>query len=273
MPSDLNVLELLVVFFFGSCLGSFANVCIYRLPLDNLSPLKGRSMCPNCKSLVKWYLNIPIISYIVLLGRCAVCKWRIPIRYLIVEFAMGTLFTLHFLQLGSPLNTDILLLMTGFYVIFTSIVNSYVDIDYMILPDEITISGIFISFAIALGGWFASMRTYVSITESGLGIILGIGILFGIRIIGEIIFKKEAMGLGDVKYMGMLGGLFGYKAVPLILLIACLFGMVVGLVYKFVYKKSYIPFGPFLAIAAVIVLFFGIVLSEIVMDLIHGQYN
>lgn len=250
------MIEAVYVFITGLALGSFANVLIFRLPRENTSPFKGRSACPNCGTMIKWYHNIPLLSYIFLGGKCYSCKWKIPFRYPTVEFLMGALFTLFFLKLDRPLGADFLVLMTGLYVIFTAIVNTYIDLDFMILPDEITLSGIPIALGIASIGYFFDVNTIVTIQNAFVGALLGAGILMAVRVLGELIFKKEAMGLGDVKYMAMLGGLFGYTDIALLLFIACILGSFVGILYKILYKESYIPFGPFLAIASIILLFY-----------------
>lgn len=267
---DGGLIYIPILFLGGLSLGSFANVCIYRLPREPLSPAKGRSFCPNCNKLIAWYENIPLASYIFLAGKCSGCSWKIPLRYPLVEFMMGALFALFYLRLGSPLDRDLLIFITGLYIIFTSIVNAFIDIDFMILPDEITLSGIAVAFLLPFIAMAVGRPAIASIEESIVGILLGAGALWIVRILGEIMFKKEAMGLGDVKYMGMLGGIFGCMDIGIILLLASLSGSVIGIIYKLLFKQSYIPFGPFLALAAVVNLFYGAEIHDLFTSFMSG---
>ncbi|MEW5758781.1 MAG: prepilin peptidase [Candidatus Omnitrophota bacterium] len=240
----------LFVFIFGLIVGSFLNVCIYRMPRE-ISPAKGRSFCPHCKKQIAWYDNIPLFSYIVLLGKCRSCKAKISIQYFIVELIAGGLFLLTYFYFGITLNFFIyLILLSGL------IISTFIDIEHRIIPDEISIGGVVVGFLIALILAFIKKTPFI-ILDSFLGIIIGGGVIYLTGMLGDFLFKKESMGGGDVKLLAAIGAFLGWKKALLSFFIAPVFGAIIGIVVLIKYKDHYIPYGPFLSIGAIIALFWG----------------
>lgn len=243
-----------LIFVIGLIFGSFANVCIYRLPKGK-SILYPPSFCPNCNKSIKWYDNIPLLSYIILKGKCRYCKKTISPRYFIVEFLTGSLFFLIYKQFGLHLITLVYNIL-----ILSLIIVSFIDIDTFLISDVIVIPGIFLGL---LFSFFIpeihNMERFNSFLYSFIGVITGGGILILLGILGKIFFKKEAMGGGDVKLLGMIGGFLGWKCVFLTLFFGSLFGTIMSLILILMKKtkiEDYVPFGPYLAIGAIISIFF-----------------
>ncbi len=240
------------VFIFGSMVGSFLNVCIYRMAREE-SVVKPRSHCPNCNSLIHWYDNIPLLSYILLKARCRFCQKPISLRYPIVELLTALIFLGFYNYFGLSVKLFVYLLFTSGLIIAT-----FVDISHRIIPDEISVGGIIVGFILSL--IFPQIQNEKLLLwaafHSFLGIVIGGGIIYLTGIIGDFIFKKESMGGGDVKLLAMIGAFFGWKIALLTFFIAPLFGAVVGIVVKIKTKESLIPYGPFLSLAALIVLFY-----------------
>lgn len=229
---------------FGLLVGSFLNVCIYRLPRGESIVFPG-SHCPQCNHSIRPWENIPVFSFLFLGGKCHYCQAPISWRYPLVELLTAIFFVIFVHQYAVSLTTL-------FYLIFTCalIVISFIDLDYQIIPDKISLPGIAVGF---LASFFLPPTWY----DSLLGIVIGGGIILAIGYAGKWVFKKEAMGGGDVKLMAMIGAFLGWKLVLLTLLLASLVGAVIGLVFKLVTGKEYIPFGPFLSLGALLALFFG----------------
>ena len=242
-------LILAIVFLFGIMFGSFLNVVIYRLPLDK-SIVKPRSSCPQCGNQIKTRDNIPILSYLLLGGKCRNCKAKIPVRYPIVEFLGGALSVFAIYHFGlSMRGFETMALSLAFIAIF------YIDLDHTIIPDLITIPGSVIGFGISfIPGAFIDWR------QSLIGLLIGGGLFFLVGLIGQFIFKKEALGLGDVKFAAMLGAFIGWQNLLLTLILASFFGSIIGIAAIYLQGKgrqSYIPFGPFLVLGAWISIYFG----------------
>jgi leader peptidase (prepilin peptidase) / N-methyltransferase len=235
-------------FILGACIGSFLNVCIYRIPAGE-SIVSPPSRCPRCGAGIRWYQNIPIFSWIALGGKCASCKAGISVRYPLVEALTGGLFTLVFFYFGIGWPTLVFWVFMAMLVVIT-----FIDLDHQIIPDVISLPGIVI-------GFFGSfLLPWISWTDSLYGILLGGGSLFLIATGYELLTKKEGMGGGDVKLLAMLGAFLGWKAVLPIIFVSSLLGTIVGvplMLIKGADSKLAIPFGPFLASAAVIWLFWG----------------
>ncbi len=241
-------LILIVPFLFGAVAGSFLNVCIYRLPLG-ISVVLPPSSCPECKERIPFYYNVPIISYIALGGRCRSCGAHFSLRYPFVEALTGLAALALFLRFGL---TPALLI----YFVFISalIVIAFVDLAHGIIPDAISIPGVFAgfgaSFFLTAPGWLNSI----------IGIALGGGILLAIAGVYYLIAGREGMGLGDVKLLAMIGAFLGWRGVLVTILAGSIAGSVLGLFFMIVYKKDSkfaLPFGPFLALGAVVYLFYG----------------
>jgi len=238
----------LIVFIFGLCIGSFLNVCIYRLPL-NQSIIKPSSFCPKCNTPLKWYHNIPVLSYFILRGKCAYCGERISIRYLAVEIITGALLLINYRIFS--LSFDFF-----YYSLFVCllIIVIFVDLKHMIIPDEISIGGVIAGF---LMSFFSSNITF---KESLIGILVGGGILYAIIWIYYIFTKKEGMGGGDVKLLAMIGAFLGYRSIFFVIFSASIIGTIIAVPFMILKGKGRdfaIPFGPFLSIGALIYLYFG----------------
>ena len=244
--------EIIIVFILGLVLGSFANVCIYRMP-RNLSVVKPNSHCTNCNNFIKWYDNIPILSYIFLKGKCRNCGSKISLRYPFIEFFCGLLFLSMFFLFGFSY-----ILIPFCLLVFCLLVITVIDFEFQIIPDEISffliVLGLLISpFNIILGDTILHR-----ITNSFLGLLAGGGSLFLVAIIGRWIFGKDAMGGGDIKIMAGVGTFIGWDKVLFSIFIACLLGSIVGvfmILLKKIGRKQEIPFGPYLSISSFIVLF------------------
>jgi leader peptidase (prepilin peptidase)/N-methyltransferase len=264
----LAVILALFAALYGACIGSFLNVCIYRIPRDE-SVIRPRSHCPHCNRLIPWYLNIPVASWVLLGGRCRFCRGPIAIRYVLVELLTALLFVSVFLQWGAlprvlglqPLPD--LVLVTIYWVFLSGLVlGTFVDFEHLIIPDSVTLGGIaaglVFSFLVpalhgATGHWTGLMR-------SGIGAAAGFGGMFAIAELGTRAFKKEAMGFGDVKLMGAIGAFLGWQAVIFTVLVSSLFGSIVGVTLIVSGKRqlqSQIPFGPYLSAAALLWVFWG----------------
>ena len=244
--------EIVIVFILGLVLGSFANVCIYRMP-RNLSIVKPNSHCTNCNNFIKWYDNIPILSYIILKGKCRKCGSKISFIYPAIELICGLLFLSMYFLFGFSY-----ILIPFCLLVFCLLVITVIDFDFQIIPDEISffliILGLLISpFNIILGD-----TVLHRILNSFLGFLAGGGSLLLVAIVGKWIFGKDAMGGGDIKIMAGVGAFIGWDKVLFSIFIACLLGSIVGIymiLLKKIGRKQEIPFGPYLAISSFIVLF------------------
>ncbi|MES2614485.1 MAG: prepilin peptidase [Bdellovibrionota bacterium] len=249
------------MFIVGSCIGSFLNLVIYRVPL-NLSVLHPRSHCPTCKKNVPIFGLIPIFGFFLLLGRCFFCKAKISWRYPFIEFicALGTsMLYLKLFDETKLLNlvvskafyfSEIIPLLTTLWLFYTGIIFFAIDFKHRILPDIITIPGM------AIGVILSTFNPHVGFFKSFFGIVVGFGGLFLVTKIYEKIRKKEGMGFGDVKYLGFIGAVVAPLGVFYTLFLASILGSIVGIIYGIVTKKGLsasIPFGPFLAVAALCV--------------------
>lgn len=240
----------LAIFIFGLILGSFFNVCIYRMPI-NISVRRGRSFCPQCKKQIAWFDNIPLISYILLLGKCRNCKAKISSRYLIVELVTGLLFLLTYHYFGLTLSFFIYLILISGLIIAT-----FIDIGYRIIPDEISVGGMIVGLLVALVLTLFK-KAPLSFLQSLIGVIVGGGAIYLTGLLGDFLFKKESMGGGDVKLLAMIGAFLGWKKALFSFFIAPIFGAIVGVIVLIKYKDHYIPYGPFLSLGAIIALFWG----------------
>ena len=255
-----------IAFLFGASIGSFLNVVIYRLPTEGLSIVKPRSFCPSCKKPIAAYDNIPLLSYLLLRGRCRHCKVHISLRYFSIEL-MTALFALVYFHLafhGAKFHP----LVSLVYFVFTCslIVISFVDIDLKIIPNAISLPGIPIGLACS----FLMPQGFVS---SLIGAALGSGILLAVAYGYYFLTKVEGMGFGDIKLMGMIGAFLGWKAVPFTLFAGSLVGLVIG-VFFIVYRRKgryyQIPFGPFLALGAITYIFVGPMILERYFSIMGG---
>jgi leader peptidase (prepilin peptidase) / N-methyltransferase len=238
----------IIIFIFGLCIGSFLNVCICRLPANKSIVFPG-SACPDCGTSIRAYDNIPLLSYIWLKGRCRQCSTRIPLRYPTVEIMGGAFAVLAYLKFGFTWEA---LIYYGF--VAALLIITFIDIDYQIIPDIISLPGIPLGFAasFAIPG-----LTY---SASLLGILVGGGMLYLIAWGYHLITKKEGMGGGDIKLLGMIGAFIGWQGVLFTIFVASAVGTISGLLVMMRQKeglKLAIPFGPFLSIGAIAYVFMG----------------
>jgi len=239
---------LLFVFAFGAIIGSFLNVCIVRLPKRE-SLIRPPSHCPYCNKPIRFYDNIPIISYIILRGKCRYCNHPISPLYPMVEGLTGLMAVALFLRYGPTVEFVLLFFFSAALLVIT-----FIDLAYQIIPDVISIPGIVIGFGASL------LISSVSWLDSLLGILAGGGILLLIAVGYKWITKRDGMGGGDIKLLAMMGAWLGWTAIPFIILASSLIGIFVGGGSGLLFRKGLrarIPFGPFLAVASLIYLFFG----------------
>ena len=238
----------LFAFIFGAAIGSFLNVCIFRLPAKE-SIIKPPSQCPYCHHAIRYYDNIPIISFVVLGGRCRDCRSRISWRYPLVELITAVFSSLLFLKFGLSLNFFMFFIFTAVLIIIT-----FIDLDHQIIPDILTLPGIPVFFLAAV------LLVKVQWLEALLGLLIGGGVLYMIAFSYELISKREGMGGGDIKFLAMIGGFLGWKSLIFVLLFSSFSGAIIGIVAMIINKqdmKYAVPFGPFLSAAAVAYVFWG----------------
>ena len=243
----------IIIFIFGLLIGSFLNVCIYRMPKSE-SIIFPSSHCPNCKKSIFWYDNIPIFSYLALAGKCRSCKVKISLRYPLVEAITASLLTLLFVAFGlTPKFFAYSVMACGL------VVATFVDFEIQEIPDEISLGGLVVGLLLAFA--FPSILGEASrmhgLLNSFIGALVGGGIIYVLGVLGKLAFKKDAMGGGDVKLMAMIGSIIGWKLVLLTFFIAPFLGVVPGLISKFKSGAETIPYGPFLSVAALVSVFFG----------------
>jgi prepilin signal peptidase PulO-like enzyme (type II secretory pathway) len=239
------LLILISIFILGLCVGSFLNVLIYRLP-RSLSPLKGRSFCPKCKKKIFWYDNIPLLSFILLKGRCRFCHSPIGWQYPLVELITGilTLFVTYYSLV--ILHLPLLITIYHLLITFILIVIFFTDLLHQIIPDQVVYPAILISLL------FAIRYPPYAIPAS-----LGTGAFF---LLLHFITRGKGMGLGDVKLAGLMGLVLGFPKIVIALYLAFLTGALVGVILILLGRKrlgDHLAFGPFLAGATWISLFWG----------------
>ena len=244
-------MDYLFVIILGGLWGSFANVCIYRLPLDK-GVVSGRSYCPKCKKQITWKDNIPIISYLLLSGKCRKCKKPISSQYALVEFLSILFFTIIYFLYGITLTTLLLMILSlSFIIIF------FIDLKHFIIPNEITFSMMALGFLKSFDPNLNSL--FPNYINSLIGGLLGYGIIWSIIYFYKQVRKKEGMGLGDAKLFGVIGFWFGWIAIPFIIFLSsiiALLSVVPSLLKNSRTMSSQIPFGPYIIIGTLIYLFF-----------------
>lgn len=242
---------------FGASIGSFLHVCIWRIPREE-SIVFPRSHCPACNHEIHWYDNLPLLSYLWLRGACRYCEERIPIRYPIYEMLtalcfMGIVYQYH-------------ITATAFLYLFlvcVMMVASGIDWDHQYIPDFLSVPMMPLALIVALVAQSTSWFSTALVQDIGsclLGIIVGGGVIWLIRIVGTWVFRQEAMGFGDVKLMGFLGGFIGWDQALLCIVLASFTGSIVGVSLKLtgkIGKYGHIPFGPYLAFGAYICMLYG----------------
>jgi leader peptidase (prepilin peptidase)/N-methyltransferase len=241
-------LQFASVFVLGAIIGSFLNVCIYRIPAG-VSIVFPPSRCPKCLSVLRWYHNVPLFSFLVLGGKCGYCGAKISWRYPFVELINGLLFMLIFSRFGFSVPS-----VVYFLFISTLLVITFIDLDLQIIPDVISLPGIIVGFGCSF------FLPWLPWQQSLGGILLGGGSLFAVAASYEFLTKKEGMGGGDIKLLALIGAFLGWKAVLPIIFLSSLMGTVVGvplMLAQGANSRLAIPFGPFLAAASIFYLFWG----------------
>ncbi len=235
-------------FLFGTIIGSFLNVVILRLPDPGTSIVFPSSHCPKCKNTLSWYENIPILSYLVLGGKCRHCKVSISPQYPIVELLTGLLAVAVIANFGLSLTA------LGFFLFCAALVTIiWIDLHHQIIPDVISLPGIIFGFA------FSFVSFFVTWQESLIGLLAGGGIFYAVSYSYYLLRRQEGLGGGDIKLLAMLGAFLGWQSLLFIIFASSVTGTVAGLFAMRSQKKggaTRIPFGPFLAVSGLFYLFF-----------------
>ncbi len=258
LPLDLMVPS----FLFGAIIGSFLNVCIVRIP-NQQSIIHPGSRCPKCNTAIRFYDNFPLVSYLLLRGRCRACGERISPRYFIVEMLTASLTAALYYEFGLGLA-----FFASLVFVAALIVISFVDMDVRIVPDVISLPGIIVGLLFSLLGYFVihdPSELIPSPLSALLGVLVGGGILLALAWAYEAVTGVEGMGGGDIKLLAMIGAFLGWPSVPVTLFISSLGGSIIGLtamLVKGVGRRYALPFAPFLCLGALLYLFFGKELIE-----------
>jgi len=250
---QLQILVALYAAVLGLIVGSYLNVVIYRLPLG-ISTVTPRSRCPACGAAIRPWDNVPVVSWLLLGGRCRACRAKISWRYPAVEAFTSLLFVASFLRFGWSAATPAAALFCCLMVALAMI-----DFDHMILPDRITLPGI--AVGLALQPWLP----WGGLRQAVIGAVLGAAILLAVWGGWYLIRKEEGMGLGDVKMLALMGAFLGWKGVLVALFFGTLTGAVAGVAlmrWGTLDMRSKLPFGTFLALGGLIALFFGQPLAD-----------
>ncbi len=235
-------------FVFGACIGSFLNVCIYRIP-EGKSIVSPPSACPRCGYRIPFYDNIPILSYIILRGRCRRCQVHIPFRYPMVEMITGLASLAVFIKYGPTMASAVYFLFIAVLLVIT-----FIDIDHQIIPDILSLPGIPLFFLLGF------MVPFVTWKDALIGILAGGGSLYAVALVYQLLTGRDGMGGGDIKLLAMIGALVGWQGILFTIFFSSLSGTLVGVLLTLPAgrsMKSRLPFGPFLAAGAIAYLFFG----------------
>jgi len=246
----MHTLHLIIVFVFGAVIGSFLNVCIYRIPRKK-SIIHPSSACPACEKPVRFYDNIPLVSYLILKGKCRDCGAKISFRYFLVELITAAVFMMIYHRWGLSYEFFIQIFFTAILIVV-----SFIDYDFQIIPDILSIGGMVAGILIAF------VRPGFRVMDAVYGVLIGGGVLFVIAWGYQLITKREGMGGGDIKLLAMIGSFSGLKGVIFSLIGGSVIGTLVGIPLMLLKGKEEgtryaIPFGPFLSLAAVVYLFMG----------------
>ena len=245
---QLQLLVALYVAIFGMIVGSYLNVVIFRLPLG-LSTVRPRSRCPGCGTLIQARDNVPVLSFLLLRGRCRTCGTRISWRYPLVEAVTGALFLACLLRFGLTPQALVAVVFSCLMLVL-----ALIDYDHMILPDRITLPGTALGIATQLAA------PLVGLVPAVIGALLGAGILLAVWGLWWVVRREEGMGLGDVKMLALVGAFLGWPGVLVTLFFGALAGSVVGLAlmrWGSLDMRSKLPFGVFLSLGGLVALFFG----------------
>jgi len=243
-----EALILILLFVLGGSVGSFLNVCIVRIP-EKLSIVMPPSHCPRCKKPIAFYDNIPLLSYMILGGRCRNCKQPIPFRYFVVELLTAAVLPGLYVWYGLTLP-----LALSFIFCAALIVITFIDLQLQIIPDMISLPGIPLCFLCSF------VVPWTTPLESAIGILVGGGVLYGVAAGYYFFRKKEGMGGGDIKLLAMIGAFLGWKGALVALVVGAFAGSIIGITVMLLKGKDMkyaIPFGPFLSLGALCSLLYG----------------
>lgn len=245
---ELEIIILVFSLLLGAIVGSFLNVVILRLPQENGSVVYPASHCPKCKATLSWFENIPLLSYLVLRGRCRHCSIKISMQYPLVELLMALLSCAVFVKFGLSITS------AGYFIFSAALlVIIWIDIHHQIIPDVISLPGIFAGFC------FSFVNSTLTWQDSLIGLLAGGGVLYAIAIGYYLLRKQEGMGGGDIKLLAMIGAFLGWQSLLFVIFFSSLSGTIIGIAVLVKQGKggaSRIPFGPFLSTAALVFLFF-----------------
>jgi leader peptidase (prepilin peptidase)/N-methyltransferase len=248
---------LVAAFFWGAIWGSFGNVVVVRLPRGG-SLLRPASHCTSCQAPIRWYDNIPLLSYLVLRGRCRRCGARYSGRYFLLELTMAALAVALWYRAAMASEPSLALSRFAIEFLFvgTLVVLSFIDLEHMILPDRITLPGAVVFFGLGFlepgaPAWWHRL----------IGMAVGFGFVFGLAELWFRLTRREGIGLGDGKLLALIAAFLGWQVLPLVLLLGALQGLLVAVPLRLLRRQKLmgveIPFGPFLALGGVEMLFFG----------------
>ena len=245
---------LVLIFFFilGLMIGSFINVCVYRLPREE-SLLRPGSHCTACGNAIKWYDNIPVLSYFVLRGRCRQCSAKISFQYPLIEMLTAVCFALVAAKFYSSA-----MLPSYLYFTFALITIFFIDLHHQIIPDFFSFSLITLGLVTSVVNPRLGLSISMRLLNSFSGALAGGVMLLAVAYAGKKIFKKDAMGFGDVKLLAGVGAFVGFPKVALVLIVASVLGSVYGIfliAIRKIKKSDYIPFGPFISVASFAAIF------------------
>ena len=240
----------ITAFILGCIWGSFSNVCIYRLP-QNISVSKGRSYCLSCQKQIRWYDNIPLISYIILMAKCRDCSAKIDFKYFLVELISGLNFLIIFYFFGISIESLLLIILSIFFLIIY-----FIDLKHFIIPNELTYPLIVLGFGKT---FFANQNYYIfpDYLNSIIGGVAGYTIIWVIIFLYKKLKNIEGMGLGDAKLLAAIGFWFGWIALPFVLFFSSLTALIVSvpsLIKKTKNLQTKIPFGPYIILGCVLYL-------------------
>lgn len=241
-------IEVILLFILGLIVGSFSNVCIYRIP-RNESIIYPASHCPKCSTTISVKDNIPLLSYILLKGRCRNCGSRISIKYPVVELLTGLVYIIIYQIYGLSVQSLIYIILSSALIII-----AFIDLNEQIIPEVITLPGMVIGFILSF------FVPYLSFVDSALGVVIGGGIILVIRLAGSLIFKKESMGIGDIELSAMIGAFLGWRYITISLFLGFFLGALTGIsliLLKIKSKEDVVPFGPFIVLGSFITLLCG----------------
>lgn len=246
-------MQFIIVFALGTAIGSFLNVCIFRMP-ENQSIVFPGSRCRVCAKPIRWFDNIPCVSFFILKGRCRDCGAKISAQYVLVEILTGCLFVIFYGSFGPSLKGVLYLALS-----LALLVESAIDFRHEIIPDSITLPGT--ALGLALSAVFPALHGQTDwghgLLQSLIGVAAGGGFLVIAAVAAEFLLKKEAMGGGDVKLMAMIGSLLGWKGALWTIFVSSVVGSVVGIYLRLRKGQERIPYGPYLGLAAFLYIFFG----------------